>query len=128
MIPGIEKEHAVETYKSLISISTEGIKVLGLLNGGAAVSILAFLGNISSKIGKVPDLRFAMAAYVVGLFLYGVCFVLSYLTQLRLFNESMGRGGKHSKYLNWAIYSCLFSLFCFLIGSIAAVCAFQVLV
>jgi hypothetical protein len=35
----IRKEHALETYKSLIQVSVEGMKLLALLNGGAAVAL-----------------------------------------------------------------------------------------
>lgn len=43
----IRKEHALETYKSLIQTSVEGMKLLTLLNGGAAVALLAYLGNVA---------------------------------------------------------------------------------
>jgi hypothetical protein len=36
----ISKEHAVETFKSLVQISLEGLKLLALFNGGAAVGLL----------------------------------------------------------------------------------------
>ena len=41
----------LETYKSLISLSTEGFKFCALANGGAAVAILAYLGNVAGKNG-----------------------------------------------------------------------------
>ena len=34
-------EHQLETYKSLIAIATEAFKFSALINGGAAVAILA---------------------------------------------------------------------------------------
>lgn len=39
------EEHALETYKSLITVSMEGLKTLLLINGGAVVAMLAFLGQ-----------------------------------------------------------------------------------
>jgi hypothetical protein len=40
-----ETAHYTETYKSLITLSVEGFKFCALANGGAAVALLACLGN-----------------------------------------------------------------------------------
>src|SRR5574341_572110 len=92
-MPDIQKEHAIETFKSLIQISVEGLKLLALLNGGAAVALLAYLGNVAGKGLSPADMRLPMACYLVGLLLCGLAFAASYLTQLRLYNESMGQSG-----------------------------------
>ncbi len=44
----------VETYKSLITLSTEGFKFCALANGGPAVALLACLGNVAGKDHSVP--------------------------------------------------------------------------
>jgi hypothetical protein len=41
--------HPEETFKSLIAISLELLKMLALVNGGAAVALLAYLGNLASR-------------------------------------------------------------------------------
>jgi hypothetical protein len=41
----LQKEHALETYRSLIAISLAGLKTLMLINGGAVVALLAYLGQ-----------------------------------------------------------------------------------
>jgi len=61
--PQIQKEHAIETYKSLVQISVEGIKLLALLNGDAAVALLAYLGNLAGKTSVMPDMRYSMAFF-----------------------------------------------------------------
>jgi len=66
MAPEIQREHAIETYKSLIQISVEVMKLLALLNGDAAVALLAYLGNVTQKGGTVPDMRIPMLSYLVG--------------------------------------------------------------
>src|SRR5260370_16444275 len=86
----ISKEHAVDTFKSLVQISLEGLKLLSLFNGGAAVALLAYLGNVAGKGLPVPNMRLPMACYVVGLIACGLAFFFGYLTQFRLYNESMG--------------------------------------
>jgi hypothetical protein len=40
-----QDEHALETFKSLITVSVEGLKTLLLINGGAIVALLAFIGQ-----------------------------------------------------------------------------------
>jgi hypothetical protein len=40
--------HIKETYKGLITIFIEALKALALVNGGAAVAILAYLGNVAN--------------------------------------------------------------------------------
>ena len=42
-------DHTDQTYKSLIHLSIEGFRFCALANGGAAVALLAYLGNIASK-------------------------------------------------------------------------------
>jgi hypothetical protein len=74
MAPEIQKEHAIETYKSLTQIALEMLKLLALLNGGAAVALLAYLGNVSGKSGSVLNMRLPMICYCIGLMLCGGAF------------------------------------------------------
>jgi len=130
MAPEIQKEHAVETYKSLIQIALEGFKLLALLNGGAAVALLAFLGNIAGKGAAVPDMRLPMGAFLFGLVCCGLCFISSYFTQFTLYNESMefpskGFYTKHQFWLAVSIFLVLMSIGAFATGSYLAVARFQ---
>jgi hypothetical protein len=81
----------IETYKSLITLSTEGFKFCALANGGAAVAILAYLGNVASKVGNAPDMRWSMAAFLAGLVFCGTGMFFAYLTQLNRLNLVAGR-------------------------------------
>ena len=80
-------QHWLETYKSLITLSIEGFRFSALANGGAAVALLAYLGNIAGKDTATPDMRYPMAAFLVGLALCGFAMLFAYLTQLKLLNE-----------------------------------------
>jgi hypothetical protein len=40
--------HMTETFKGLITLSVELAKMLALVNGGAAVALLAYLGNFAA--------------------------------------------------------------------------------
>ncbi len=127
MVPEIRKEHLIETYKSLIQMAIEALKLLALLNGGAAVAILAYLGNIAGKSQPMPDMRCPMMSYVFGLFFCGLAFIVSYLTQNRLYNEAMGRPGRiisHQHLLWIALFFAFLSLVAFAIGSLLAVWRF----
>src|SRR6266852_4155989 len=93
----ISKEHAVETFKSLILVSLQGLRLLALFNGGAAVALLAYLGNVAGKGIALPDMRYPMKLYLAGLGFCGLAFLAGYLTQSFLYRESIGllRAGWH---------------------------------
>ena len=122
-------DHWIETYKSLITISTEAFKFSALINGGAVIAILAYLGNVTGK-SSAPDMRGAILPFLVGLVLCGVGWCASYLTQYTLFNEERPNGPRlpaqsHKKFL-WAaaiLYLC--SLVAFCVGSLEAVSSFK---
>lgn len=125
----IKKEHAIETYKSLINISVAGMKMLMILNGGATVALLAYLGNVTGKGQTAPDMRLPMGFFIGGLVFCSLTMFCSYLTQLRLYQESVGlsTGSKslgHKFWLNFGIISALLSIVAFAIGSFLAVVRF----
>jgi hypothetical protein len=85
--------HLTETYKSLITLSIEALKTLALLNGGAAVAILAYLGNLASHApapAHLPAIKPALLWYCAGLTATALAFVFAYCTQLALYNEEIG--------------------------------------
>ncbi len=90
----LQDQHAVETFKSIQAISLAGLKLLALFNGGAAVSLLAYLGNIAGKGIAIPDMALPLKLYLFGLFFCGLAFLAGYATQLVLYNESIGRPPK----------------------------------
>ena len=55
-----------------------------LINGGAAVALLAFLGNLitNNSGAAVPSFANAMQAFVLGVFLAAVAYALTYLSQI----------------------------------------------
>src|SRR5580692_5156860 len=72
--------HRQETYKSLITISVECMKMLAVVNGGAAIAILTYLGNLvarSSSPQPVSHIGAALVFYCIGLFLAVLAFILS---------------------------------------------------
>lgn len=117
----VEAEHAVETYKSLISISTEGFKALQLLNGGAVLAVLTYLGQRHTTGPDVLRAALPMGLFVAGLAAGTLVYATSYLTQFALHNENMKRYkvGKHKKWLWLSFILCLASLALFSFGAFA---------
>jgi len=124
---GFDEDQALETYKSMISVGTEALKALQLINGGAIVALLAYIGQSSER----PQLA-ALATKPLSLFLGGLvaatlAFLGTYLTQFTLLNEFFKgpslRGPKHMTWLLTTIVITLASLVLFACGAFAAVAA-----
>jgi hypothetical protein len=122
-ISQLAQQHWLETYKSLISLAIEGFKFSALANGGAAVALLAYLGNLAGKSTQVADMRAPMAAFLGGLITLGIAMVLAYLTQLQLLNEAGNSqaAGRHASILRGTILLFLASLGAFAVGCWQAV-------
>ncbi len=119
--PDFQEQHKVETYKSLITISTEVFKYLILLNGGAAAGMLAGI----DKIVRVIDsscIRVAMICFVVGLVLATMATFGAYFTQRRLHEENIGAksDGGHSWGVLGVVIACFSSLVAFSSGALVA--------
>jgi hypothetical protein len=116
----------LETYKSLITLSTEGFKFCALANGGAAVAILAYLGNVAGKGASAPDMRCSMAAFLSGLVLCGLAMIFAYWNQLNRLNRLAKRQDPSKDWRLWvAIALVVASLTLFAVGSWQAVVAFK---
>ena len=125
----ILEQEQLETYKSLVSLSSLALKTLLLLNGGAAIALLAFLGNTWGR-DDVPDVRASMALFLCGLACAGGATLVGYLAQLKLYQErrdnsfpSYLRG--HVFKLHVAVSLASFSMLVFCVGSYFAVVAFE---
>ncbi|WP_126457804.1 hypothetical protein [Sulfuritortus calidifontis] len=115
-----------ETYKSLITLATEGFKFCALTNGGAAVAILAYLGNVAGKECSVPDMRYAMASFLAGLLFCGLGMLFAYLAQLKRLNRLVEQQDtKNDCRLYAALFFVVLSLAMFGIGSWLAVESFS---
>lgn len=120
-----DEDHALETFKSLISVSMEGLKILLLVNGGAVVAILAFLGQSTLGPKLAPHFWWPIAFFVGGVVFCTLAFIGSYFTQFALYNEHFPhrkyRGPKHMSCLWVTLALVLVSVLCFASGSFASV-------
>jgi hypothetical protein len=78
--------HISETYKGLVTLSVEALKMLMLINGAAAISLLTYIGNLQQ--GKVPHgVNMPLLWYCGGVLAASIAMIVAYITQLCLFNE-----------------------------------------
>ena len=121
----IGKEQALETYKSMISIGTEAIKGLQLINGGAIVALLAYLGQAPNGAALANRVNLPLGLFVAGLVLATLAFLFTYFTQYFLFNEHFeplaAKANKHELWLRLTIVVAFLSVTLFALGSFAAV-------
>ncbi|MEK9940115.1 MAG: hypothetical protein VW548_04025 [Methylotenera sp.] len=111
-------EHQTETYKSLITISTAAFKSLQLLNGGAVIGMLTYLGHIeNASFTAISAFKWGLGAFMFGLFLATAVYIPAYLTQLNLHQENVSdKRMTHHRWLNLALFLCTLSLLSFLVG------------
>lgn len=74
----------LETFKVTITAGSNAVKALMLLNGGASIAFLAFIGNlwISGKMNEsIPMLVIALRAFCYGVGLAVCCSAFTYFCQ-----------------------------------------------
>jgi hypothetical protein len=117
---GFSEEHAIETYKSLITISTEAFKALQFLNGGAVIAFLSYLSQVAPTFpALLCNAKVPLGCFVAGLFFGTLIYFTSYFTQLSLHNENIGneKDGKHNLWLWLSAILGIMSLICFALGA-----------
>lgn len=131
--------HTQETYKGLISLGQSALRVAAIINGGAAVAFLAFMGRffdveIGTAINLFWAIRVPMLCFILGLVIIGLASICAYIMQLRLYNDSMGRAEaiqgppgfgqwtirSHEGWLRWSISLVIGSYLIFAIGAMMA--------
>lgn len=114
--------HIQETYRGLITLCVEALKMLGLVNGGAAVALLTYAGALVGRGGSAPPILAALIWYATGLAASVGAFLVAYVTQLRLFVEERARhtGGefkrRHGLGIAIGLALALYATFAFGIG------------
>jgi hypothetical protein len=104
--------HLTESFKALAPLATELLKALALVNGGGAVALLTYLGNLISHTAPKhsPNIKWALISYCFGLSCTVAAFGVAYLTQLRLYQEERARhlGEAFRTLHQWGIRAGLF--------------------
>ena len=75
---------ALEMFKSVISSAQAALKACMVINGGAAVALLAFVGNLlgkNSKLDVASGLSFPIFLFCIGIVLGAIASGSTYITQ-----------------------------------------------
>jgi hypothetical protein len=104
--------HLQETYKSLITISVECLKMLAIVNGGAAVAVLTYLANLASHAAAgqpTSHITPALLCYCGGLLATILAFVFGYVVQLQLYNEEIAIAQGHAvrRKHQWVLWTAM---------------------
>ncbi len=114
----------VATFESVISTGRDAIKNIIMLNGGAVVALLAFVGATWNKSASLPitkTLLTSMVLFDAGILLSSVASGFSYLGQ-RAYKKNKTRGG--DVYVRLTIFLVVFAHILFIGASGVAVYGF----
>lgn len=120
-----EMDTRLEMFKSVIEAGQSALRSLSLLNGAAAIALLAFLGNVLSHptimgIATIPGMSRSMACFAIGVGLAACGFVARYFSQASHGQEFSADPATAWKWgvriRNVAICSALASLAIFFVG------------
>lgn len=121
----LQDSHAIETFKSLPSVAIEMLKSIILINGGAAVAMLAFLGQAPQGRVLAHYAWWPLGLFAAGVFFAALAFAGAYLTQLMLYGESAFgyryKGPSHVFFLWPSIVLAIVSVIFFCVGAMSSV-------
>jgi hypothetical protein len=118
-------ESGLELFKSVIQSGHAALKSLFLLNGGAAVAVLALVGHLSTSpiaAGQVNKFACPLLWFAVGLTFAAIASGLTYLVQRAYAGRNRRRGGQLNA-LTVLLSIC--SIVAFVVGSGVAYFAIQ---
>ncbi|HEM6675109.1 TPA: hypothetical protein ACHFX9_000378 [Citrobacter farmeri] len=114
----------LEVFRSVITVGANASKAFMIINGGAAIALLAFLGNIWNKESTptaAASISFSLLLFCLGVLCSGVCSGFTYLAQFCYASSDLA---KHSRWNTSghisnviAVISGLASLALFAIGA-----------
>jgi hypothetical protein len=74
--------YGLETFRSVIQAGQNALRTAFIMNGGAAVALLAFIGHLSSVAPeRVSSLAPSLAAFVIGVLIAALASGTTYLSQ-----------------------------------------------
>jgi len=80
----------LEMFRSVIAAGQNAIRTAFLLNGGACVAMLAFVGHIAQfKASEVPSVAASLIPFAIGVFLAALTSGLTYLSQWLYASENI---------------------------------------
>lgn len=121
-----QQEAHLEQFKSVMQVSVLALRSAMIINGGAALSLLTFLGNMKDSAGMlyfICSLKF----YIGGVALAAVATGSSYFAQYRYLHELKNENSKpRGQYITYITMALVFlSYAAFIIGGIEASSGFN---
>jgi hypothetical protein len=115
---GWKKDWGLEMFKSTIAAGQNSMRAAMLMHGGAAIALLAFIGNLAVNPDTLPLVKSfggILPWYLGGLLLVVIAYGTTYLTQSHFSEDKKEHLGKR-----WNITSCvlvILSYLAFIAGS-----------
>lgn len=121
-----QDNHRIETFKSTIALSTEIVKYMTLLNGGAIAGMLTTLDKLS-KILLIGTIRWSITCFIIGLAFNGLGVFALYFSQTVAYRDLSVRPDRPNqrRHLVAAAMFQVFSLMFFCFGALIAVGGLQ---
>jgi hypothetical protein len=121
-----QREAQLEQFNSLMQISALALRSALIINGGSALALLTFLGNMKESSGMVYFVC-ALKIYIAGVTLAAFAHATSYLAQYRYLNELKSNGAKQKgQYITYAsILLVVSSYLAFVFGGLEASSGFS---
>lgn len=109
-------ESGVEAFKAAVTSGQSAIRSLFILNGGACIAMLAFIGHLATDNSRdlVGPFAWTLLAFAAGVFAAAVTSGLTYLTQVLFADDDTEKFGFGLQFASVAVG--LSSLLCFAIG------------
>lgn len=118
----LQMTHALAHFNSVISMAELALKSSILINGGAAISLLTFVGNDSGASKELIVL--GLFVFALGVLLGGIATLLAYLTQNNYLNQINEKKTPNDdeRHKHIAIITCGASYACFFSGIVLSGC------
>ncbi|MGM7448512.1 UNVERIFIED_ORG: hypothetical protein DFO82_2607 [Idiomarina abyssalis] len=122
----LQEETKLEQFRSVMQMAAMALKSAMIINGGAAISLLTFLGNVNVASG-MDYFTCALKYYISGVTLAALATGVSYLAQFRYLHEVRNpQGMKIGKYITLlTVIIVLASYLAFLVGGLQASSGFD---
>jgi hypothetical protein len=112
-----QNEVALANFRAIMDAGKEAVNASIVVNGGAVIALLAFMGNASAKYGPtfLQKLSFPVLVFGVGVLLGAVGFCTRYVCQFLYASEKTKLAGHIFNAISWC--AILFSLLGFAYGT-----------
>lgn len=104
MSPGVQEDVTKKMFADAMEFARLGIRATFLLNGGAILALLTFLGGIyksASAACVVTSVKLALPYFLVGVVASAVTLFIAFLSQERFFEVSVSSGNLASIVKNY---------------------------